>query len=195
GPFDVDPFRHACRLWTLVLEISVSMAQFPSVAVAQKSYDYRTLGLGYANLGALLMVQGIPYDSPEGRAQCGALTAILHAASYATSAEMAAEVGPFPRYEANRDAMLRVIRNHRRAAYDGSPSEYERLTVKPATIDPRHCPDYLLKAARAECDRMLELGEKNGYRNAQVTVIAPTGTIALVMDCDTTGIEPDFALV
>src|SRR5204862_4989979 len=114
--FDAEGFRHACRLWTLVLEISVLMAQFPSVAVAQKSYDFRTLGLGYANLGSLLMVQGIPYDSQQGRAWCAAITSLMHAASYATSAEMAGEVGPFPRYNANRDQMLRVIRNHRRAA-------------------------------------------------------------------------------
>jgi ribonucleoside-diphosphate reductase alpha chain len=195
GRFDVDSFCHACRLWTLILEISVYMAQFPSVAVAQKSYDFRTLGLGYANLGSLLMVQGIPYDSGEGRAQCGALTALMHAASYAMSAEIASEMGPFPRYEANREAMLRVIRNHRRAAYHVSLEEYEGLTIAPVAIDEKSCPNYLLSAARRECDRMLELGEKHGYRNAQVTVIAPTGTIALVMDCDTTGVEPDFALV
>src|SRR5205814_4097548 len=137
GRFDTEAFRHACRLWTLVLEISVYMAQFPSVPVAQKSYDFRTLGLGYANLGALLMVQGIPYDSPQGRAQAGALTAVMHAAAYATSAEMAAEVGPFPRHQANRDAMLRVIRNHRRAAYDAPRQEYEGLTIPPVAIDPR----------------------------------------------------------
>jgi ribonucleoside-diphosphate reductase alpha chain len=195
GRFDVDSYRHACRLWTLILEISVYMAQFPSVPVARKSFDFRTLGLGYANLGALLMVQGIPYDSSEGRAWCGALTALMHAAAYATSAEIAAEEGPFPRYDANRDAMLRVVRNHRRAAYDAPRDEYEGLTIPPVGIESRHCPDYLLDAARRECDRMLELGEKHGYRNAQVTVIAPTGTIALVMDCDTTGVEPDFALV
>jgi ribonucleoside-diphosphate reductase alpha chain len=195
GRFDVDSFRHACRLWTLILEISVYMAQFPSVSVAQKSYDFRTLGLGYANLGALLMVQGIPYDSPEGRAQCGAVTALMHAVAYATSAEIAAEAGPFPRFQANREAMLRVIRNHRRAAYAAPASEYEGLTIPPVGIDERCCPEYLLRAARQESDRMLELGEKHGYRNAQVTVIAPTGTIALVMDCDTTGVEPDFALV
>ncbi len=141
------------------------------------------------------MVQGIPYDSAEGRAQCGALTALMHAAAYATSAELAAELGPFPSFARNRDAMLRVIRNHRRAAY-GSPREtYEGLSVTPVGIDERYCPQYLLEAARQECDRMLELGEKHGYRNAQVTVIAPTGTIGLVMDCDTTGVEPDFALV
>jgi ribonucleoside-diphosphate reductase alpha chain len=195
GQFDVESYRHACRLWTIILEISVYMAQFPSTPVAQKSYDYRTLGLGYANLGSLLMVQGIPYDSLEGRNQCGALTAIMHACSYATSAEMAAELGAFPRYSANREPMLRVIRNHRRAAYNEARSEYEGLTVTPPGIDANHCPDYLVRAAREDCDRMLELGKKHGYRNAQVTVIAPTGTIGLVMDCDTTGVEPDFALV
>ncbi len=195
GLFDVESFQHVCRLWTIILEISVYMAQFPSVPVAQKSFDFRTLGLGYANLGALLMVQGIPYDSPEGRAQCGAITALMHASAYSISAELAAELGPFPRYSANREAMLRVIRNHRRAAYNADPSEYEGLTITPVGIDPNHCPEYLLRAARAECDRMCELGQQHGFRNAQVTVIAPTGTIALVMDCDTTGIEPDFALV
>jgi ribonucleoside-diphosphate reductase alpha chain len=195
GRFDVESYRHATRLWTIVLEISVFMAQFPSVAVAQKSYDFRTLGLGYANLGSLLMVQGIPYDSAEGRAQAAALTAIMHAASYATSAEMAGEVGPFPRYETNREAMLRVIRNHRRAAYQTPAHEYEGLTIKPVPIDDRVCPAYLLEAARRESDRMLALGEKHGFRNAQVTCIAPTGTIGLIMDCDTTGIEPDFALI
>jgi ribonucleoside-diphosphate reductase alpha chain len=195
GRFDVDSFRHACRLWTLILEISVYMAQFPSVPVARKSFDFRTLGLGYANLGSLLMVQGIPYDSAQGRAQCAAISALMHAASYSASAEMAAEVGSFPRYAANRDAMLRVIRNHRRAAYDAPKTEYEGLTIPPVGIDEEDCPDSLLRAARRECDRMLELGEKHGYRNAQVTVIAPTGTIGLVMDCDTTGVEPDFALV
>ncbi len=195
GTFNLEAYKHAVRIWTLILEISVHMAQFPSVPVARKSYDFRTLGLGYANLGALLMVQGIPYDSVEGRAQCGALTAIMHAGSYAASAEMAAEVGPFPRYAANAEAMLRVVRNHRRAAHTAAPAEYEGLTVYPVAIDPRACPPALLACARAESDRMLELGVKHGFRNAQVTVIAPTGTIGLVMDCDTTGIEPDFALV
>jgi ribonucleoside-diphosphate reductase alpha chain len=193
--FDVDSYRHASRLWTLILEISVYMAQFPSVPVAQKSYDFRTLGLGYANLGSLLMVQRIPYDSPEGRAQCAAVTTLMHAAAYRMSAEIAAEIGPFPRFEANRESMVRVIRNHRRAAYNAPQQEYESLTIPPVGIDPRSCPDYLHEAARRECDAMLELGEKYGYRNAQVTVLAPTGTIGLVMDCDTTGIEPDFALV
>jgi ribonucleoside-diphosphate reductase alpha chain len=195
GRFDVASFRHACRLWTLILEISVYMAQFPSVTVAQKSYDFRTLGLGYANLGTLLMVQGIPYDSEEGRAQCGALTALMHAAAYTMSAEMAAEVGTFPRYPSNRELMLRVIRNHRRAAFNAPKGDYEGLTITPVGIDERYCPDYLVQAARQEADLMLQLGEKHGYRNAQVTVIAPTGTIGLVMDCDTTGVEPDFALV
>jgi ribonucleoside-diphosphate reductase alpha chain len=195
GRFDVDSFKHATRLWTLILEISVHMAQFPSVSVARKSYDFRTLGLGYANMGSLLMVQGMPYDSHEGRAWCAAVSALMHAVSYATSAEMAAEVGPFPRYPANREAMLRVVRNHRRAAYDAPKEEYEGLTITPVGIDARFCPDYLLQAARRESDRMVELGERHGYRNAQSTCVAPTGTIALVMDCDTTGIEPDFALV
>jgi ribonucleoside-diphosphate reductase alpha chain len=195
GKFDVDSYRHACRIWTLILEISVYMAQFPSIPVAQKSYDYRTLGLGYANLGSLLMQQGIPYDSAEGRAQCGALTAIMHCVSYATSAEIASEQGPFPRYVPNRGAMMRVVRNHRRAAYQVRPEEYEALTIAPQALDAAHCPAYLVEAARQDADRMVELGEKNGFRNAQVTVIAPTGTIGLVMDCDTTGVEPDFALV
>jgi ribonucleoside-diphosphate reductase alpha chain len=195
GTHQIESFRHACRLWTLVLEISVYMAQFPSIAVARKSYDYRTLGLGYANLGALLMIQGIPYDSPEGRAQAAALTALMHAVAYATSAEMAGELGPFPRFEANREAMLRVVRNHRRAACDAPAGEYEDLSIAPVGIDARFCPRPLLEAARRECDRMVELGERSGYRNAQVTVLAPTGTIGLVMDCDTTGVEPDFALV
>ncbi|HMP18182.1 MAG TPA: vitamin B12-dependent ribonucleotide reductase, partial [Gemmatales bacterium] len=192
--FDIASYRHATRLWTIVLEISVYMAQFPSDPIAQKSYDFRTLGLGYANLGTLLMVQGIPYDSEKGRAIAAAVTAILHCHSYATSAEMAAEVGPFPRYAANQDAMMRVIRNHRRAAYTNL-QDYEGLTIKPVPIDPSHCPRELLAAAREDADQMVALGEKHGFRNAQVTVIAPTGTIGLVMDCDTTGVEPDFALV
>jgi ribonucleoside-diphosphate reductase alpha chain len=188
GRFDVESYRHATRLWTLVLEISVVMAQFPSQSVAQKSFDFRTLGLGYANLGTLLMVQGIPYDSAEGRAICGALTCILHSAAYATSAEIAGELGPFPRYAANKEAMLRVIRNHRRAAHAGSRNqesgirnqvqdEYEGLTVPPVAIDAEHCPPYLLEAAREDAERMVKLGEKHGFRNAQVTVIAPTGCL------------------
>ena len=193
--FCVEDYRYASRLWTIVLEISVLMAQFPSRRIAELSYKFRTLGLGYANIGSLLMVNGIAYDSKESTAICGALTAIMHMTAYATSAEMSAEIGPFPGYEKNKGHMLRVIRNHRRAAYNADHSEYEGLTIKPVGIDGRYCPDYLLKAAQEDADRALELGEKNGYRNAQVTVIAPTGTIGLVMDCDTTGIEPDFALV
>ena len=195
GKLDLEAYKHAVRVWTLILEISVHMAQFPSIPVARKSFDFRTLGLGYANLGALLMVQGISYDSPEGRAQCAALTAIMHAGSYAASAEIAGEVGPFARYEANKEAMLRVVRNHKRAADNVPASEYEGLTVCPVAIDPRYCPAELLHAARSESERALRLGERHGYRNAQVTVVAPTGTIGLVMDCDTTGIEPDFSLV
>lgn len=193
--FDVVAYRHAVRVWTMVLEISVLMAQFPSPSIARKSHQYRTLGLGYANLGSLLMVNGTPYDSPAALAWCGALTAIMHMCALATSAEMAAEHGPFERFGDNRESMLRVVRNHRRAAYNVAKSEYEGLTIFPVGVDARHCPDYLVWAAREEADRALAMGEQHGYRNAQVTVIAPTGTIGLVMDCDTTGIEPDFALV
>ena len=195
GSFDVAAYEHASRLWTVVLEISVLMAQYPSPAIAQLSYDYRTLGLGYANLGALLMQQGIPYDSPEGLAQTAGYSALLTGVSYATSAEMAAELGAFPSYEPNRKAMLRVIRNHRRAAYDAPAEEYEGLTALPAGLDLERCPKPLRKAAQAAWDRALTLGEEHGYRNAQTTLIAPTGTIGLLMDCDTTGVEPDFALV
>ncbi len=193
--FQIDSFRHATRLWTIVLEISVLMAQFPSKEIAQLSYDFRTLGLGYANLGSLLMLQGIPYDSNEGFAICGALTAIMHMTAYAASAEMAKEAGPFSRYEKNKESMLRVIRNHRRAAYNVPREEYEGLSIYPVGINPKHCPSDLLKAAREDADLALEMGNQFGFRNAQVTVIAPTGTIGLVMDCDTTGVEPDFALV
>ncbi|MCX8196941.1 MAG: vitamin B12-dependent ribonucleotide reductase [Candidatus Micrarchaeota archaeon] len=195
GVFEVEAFKHAVRIWTIVLEISVLMAQFPSKEIARRSFEYRTLGLGYANLGTLLMIMGIPYESPQGLAICGAITAIMCGQAYATSAEMAREIGPFRAFERNRQHMLRVIRNHRRAAYNAPAEEYEGLTVKPMGIDPRFCPEYLLKAARECWDLAYEMGEKYGYRNAQVTVIAPTGTIGLQMDCDTTGIEPDFAIV
>ncbi|SOC85452.1 ribonucleoside-diphosphate reductase class II [Ensifer adhaerens] len=192
---DIASYEHAVRLWTLVLEISVMMAQFPSRRIAELSYEYRTLGLGYANIGGLLMSSGIPYDSTEGRAIAGALTAIMTGVSYATSAEIASELGPFPGYAPNRDNMLRVIRNHRRAAH-GQTSGYEALSVNPVALIHGDCPDAdLISHATAAWDKALELGEKHGYRNAQVSVIAPTGTIGLVMDCDTTGIEPDFALV
>ncbi len=191
--FDVEGYEYNCRLWTVVLEISVLMAQFPSKEVAQLSYEYRTLGLGYANLGTMLMVSGISYDSEEARAIAGAITAIMTGVSYKTSAELAEVLGPFPRYEENRENMLRVMRNHRLAAYDAD--EYEGLSLKPQGIKAKYCPDYLLSAACKAWDEAVELGEKFGYRNAQATVIAPTGTIGLVMDCDTTGVEPDFALV
>lgn len=191
--FDVEGFEYVCRLWTVVLEISVLMAQFPSKEVAQLSYDYRTLGLGYANLGSMLMVMGIAYDSDEARGISGAITAIMTGITYKTSAELASILGPFARYEENREDMLRVMRNHRLAAYDAD--EYEGLSVKPQGIKAADCPDYLLKSATKAWDEAVQLGEKYGYRNAQTTVIAPTGTIGLVMDCDTTGVEPDFALV
>jgi ribonucleoside-diphosphate reductase alpha chain len=191
--FDVDGFEYTSRLWTAVLEVSVLMAQFPSKEVAQLSYDYRTLGLGYANLGSMLMIMGIPYDSEEARGIAGAITAILTGVAYRTSAEMAGVLGAFPRYEENKDSMLRVMRNHRLAAYDAD--EYEGLEIKPQGLKAKYCPDYLLKAATKAWDEAVQLGEKYGYRNAQATVIAPTGTIGLVMDCDTTGVEPDFALV
>ncbi|MEO6313370.1 MAG: vitamin B12-dependent ribonucleotide reductase [Chitinophagaceae bacterium] len=191
--FDVEGFQDTCRLWTVVLEISVLMAQFPSKEVAQLSYDYRTLGLGYANLGSMLMVSGIPYDSEEARGIAGAITAIMTGIAYKTSAELASILGPFAKYEENKAHMLRVMRNHRLAAYDAD--EYEKLSLKPQGIKAKYCPDNLLKAATKAWDDAVQLGEKYGYRNAQVTVIAPTGTIGLVMDCDTTGVEPDFALV
>jgi len=195
GKFDLEAYRHAIRLWTITLEISVLMAQFPSREIAQRSYEFRTLGLGYANLGTCLMVLGIPYDSDEGRSICGALTAILTGEAYAASAEMAGELGAFPLYEDNREAMLRVMRNHRRAAYHADPADYEKLSITPVGLDPAYCPAYLTAAARQSWDRAVELGEQHGYRNAQASVIAPTGTIGLLMDCDTTGVEPDFALV
>ncbi|MBA2762085.1 MAG: vitamin B12-dependent ribonucleotide reductase, partial [Segetibacter sp.] len=191
--FDVEGFEYTCRLWTVVLEVSVLMAQFPSKEVAQLSYEYRTLGLGYANLGSMLMVSGIAYDSEEARAIAGAITAIMTGVSYHTSAEMASHLGAFVKYEENKQDMLRVMRNHRLAAYDAD--SYEKLSIKPQGIKAQYCPDYLLRAACKAWDNAVEMGEKWGYRNAQTTVIAPTGTIGLVMDCDTTGVEPDFALV
>ncbi|MEA2887308.1 MAG: ribonucleoside-diphosphate reductase alpha chain, partial [Bradyrhizobium sp.] len=193
--FDVASYEHLCRLWTVVLEISVMMAQFPSKAIAELSYEFRTLGLGFANIGGLLMTMGLSYDSKEGRALCGALSAIMTGVSYATSAEMAKELGPFPGYKKNAAHMLRVIRNHRRAAH-GESRGYEALAVNPVPLDAASVPQGdIVTHAKAAWDRALELGELHGYRNAQVSVVAPTGTIGLVMDCDTTGIEPDFALV
>ena len=192
--FDVAGFEYTVRLWTTVLEVSVLMAQFPSKEVAQLSYDYRTLGLGFANLGSMLMVSGIPYDSDEARGIAGAISAIMTGVSYKTSAEIAKIHGPFARYSENREDMLKVMRNHRAAAYDADGA-YVGLSIKPQGIKAKYCPDYLLKAACKAWDDAVEMGEKYGYRNAQTTVIAPTGTIGLVMDCDTTGVEPDFALV
>jgi ribonucleoside-diphosphate reductase alpha chain len=191
--FDVEGFEYTCRLWTVVLEISVLMAQFPSKEVAQLSYEYRTLGLGFANLGSMLMVSGIAYDSEEARGIAGAVSAIMTGVAYRTSAEIAKFQGAFVKYEENKEDMLRVMRNHRVAAYDAD--SYEKLSIKPQGIKARYCPDYMLSAACKAWDEAVEMGEKYGYRNAQTTVIAPTGTIGLVMDCDTTGVEPDFALV
>ncbi len=193
--FDVPAFEHAVRLWTIVLEVSVLMAQFPSKEIAQLSYDYRTLGLGFANIGGLLMAAGTPYDSREGRAIAGAISAVMTGVSYATSAEMAGELGAFAEYAANKDSMLRVVRNHRRAAY-GEAKGYEKLSITPVPLDLAAVidPD-LSAAAKRAWDDALAFGEEFGFRNAQATVIAPTGTIGLVMDCDTTGVEPDFALV
>jgi ribonucleoside-diphosphate reductase alpha chain len=192
--FDVTGYEYVARLWTVVLEVSVLMAQFPSKEVAQLSYDYRTLGLGYANLGSLLMVQGIPYDSEKALGIAGALTAIMTGVAYKTSAEMARHLGTFSKYEENKKHMLRVMRNHRAAAYDAQDA-YDSIEIKPQGIKAQFCPDYLLTAATKAWDDAVQMGEKYGYRNAQATVIAPTGTIGLVMDCDTTGVEPDFALV
>ncbi|MDR1419740.1 MAG: adenosylcobalamin-dependent ribonucleoside-diphosphate reductase [Treponema sp.] len=193
--FDIAGYLHTVRIWTTILEISVVMAQFPAKRIAELSYEYRTLGLGYANLGSLLMIMGLPYDSAEGRAVAAALSALLSGEAYVQSARMAGEQGPFARFAENREAMLRVIRNHRRAAYNAPASEYEGIHSVPLGIDPKACPPRLLEAARDAWDRALEQGEAHGYRNAQVSAIAPTGTIGLLMDCDTTGVEPDFALV
>jgi ribonucleoside-diphosphate reductase alpha chain len=195
GTFDIKSFEYATRLWTIVLEISVAMAQFPSKEIAKLSYEFRTLGLGYANIGGLLMATGVAYDSDEGRATSAAISAILTGVSYATSAEMAKELGAFDGYEINKQHMMRVMRNHRRAAL-GETDGYEELSILPVPLDIVHCYDKgLVKAAKKAWDTAIMLGEKYGFRNAQATCIAPTGTIGLVMDCDTTGIEPDFAMV
>ena len=193
--FDVEKYKHAIRLWTIVLEITVLMSHLPSKEVALNTYLYRTLGLGYGNLGALLMQMGIPYESEEGYAMTAVITAILGGESYATSAEMAKYLGPFERFHANKENMLRVIRNHRRAIYGAPDDEYEGLSIRPMRINYELAPNYILDEARNSWDEALELGTLYGYRNAQTTLIAPTGTIGLQMDFDTTGIEPDYALV
>ncbi len=193
--FLVDEFKHATRLWTTVLEISVLMAQFPSKEIAQGSYDFRTLGLGFANIGSVLMTSGIPYESDDAYGFAGSVTALMTAESYKTSAEIARFQGTFPKYELNKEHILRVVRNHRRAAFNVAEQEYEKLTVKPRGIDPQYAPAYLLAAARESWNDAVDMGEKYGFRNAQTTLLAPTGTIGLLMDCATTGVEPDFALV
>ena len=180
GGFDVEGYRHACRLFFLAQEIAVDFASYPTEKITRRSHDFRPLGLGYANLGTLLMVQGLPYDSDEARAYAACVTAIMTGEAYALSAEIAASQGPFARYDENRDSMLEVMRLHREAAQ---------------SIDPRVAPRELRQAA-VECwNRAIALGTIHGFRNAQATVLAPTGTIGLLMDCDTTGVEPDFALV
>jgi ribonucleoside-diphosphate reductase alpha chain len=195
--FDVDAFEHAVRLWAMALEISVAMAQFPSPEIARRSFDYRTLGLGFANLGGLLMRSGIAYDSDEARAISAALSSLMTGAAYRASAEMAAALGPFPKFKENRETMLRVLRNHRRAALGTkSAGAFEDLNVAPPVFDAVRCPwGPLAERALSIWNEAYELGGISGFRNAQVTAIAPTGTIGLVMDCDTTGVEPDYALV
>lgn len=195
GAFEIDDYIHTIRLWTIGLEISVLMAQFPSKPISRLSYETRTLGLGYCNLGSVLMHMGIPYDDPRGYAVCGALTSIMTGQSYKTSAELSSILGPFKQYEKNKKHMLRVMRNHRRAAYNAPAEEYEGLAVTPVGIDSKKCPKDLLEASRSAWDQAVMQGEEHGYRNAQTTVIAPTGTIGLVMGCDTTGVEPLFSIV
>ncbi|MBI2394854.1 MAG: vitamin B12-dependent ribonucleotide reductase [Deltaproteobacteria bacterium] len=180
GSFDVDAYRHAIRIFFVAQEILVDFSAYPTKQIAKNSHDYRPLGLGYANLGPLLMVLGIPYDSEQGRAICSALTAILTGHAYRVSSEMASRKGAFAGYAKNREPMLRVIGKHRDKAY---------------AIDRDACPTDLWTAATKDWDEALAVGKEHGYRNAQATVLAPTGTIGLLMDCDTTGIEPDFALV
>ncbi|HZV77512.1 MAG TPA: adenosylcobalamin-dependent ribonucleoside-diphosphate reductase, partial [Candidatus Babeliales bacterium] len=184
GNFDAQRFADATRTWTTTLEISVAMGQMPSKRIAEKNHGYRTLGLGYANLGTLLMRMGLPYDSEESFGWCGAINALQTGMAYRTSAEIAQKLGPFARFEANREPMLRVIRNHRRAAYAVDSSEYEGLSVKPVTHMPTLFTQKTWALARKMWDEALSIGEVAGYRNSQVTVTAPTGTIGLVMDCD-----------
>jgi ribonucleoside-diphosphate reductase alpha chain len=180
GKFDVEGYKHACRIFFLAQEIAVDLASYPTKRIAERSHQFRPLGLGYANLGTLLMVEGLPYDSDAGRAMASSITAIMTGEAYALSAEMAAAKGPFQGYALNRESMLEVIRMHRDSVNN---------------IDHALAPFDLIDAAHECWDRALQLGEQHGYRNAQATVLAPTGTIGLLMDCDTTGVEPDFALI
>ncbi|MCX6809472.1 MAG: adenosylcobalamin-dependent ribonucleoside-diphosphate reductase [Candidatus Berkelbacteria bacterium] len=195
GLIKIDDFRHAVRLWTVVLELSVLMAQFPSYEIAKNSYSYRPLGLGYANIGALLMMMGLPYDSKEGRAISASITALMTGEAYAASAEMAKHTGTFKMYDKNKADMLRVIRNHRRAVMNAPKEDFEGLSVTPQSFEEELVPDDLARAARESWDKALLDGGRFGFKNAQVTLLAPTGTIGLLMDCDTTGVEPDYALV
>ncbi len=193
--FDIEGFKYTTRVWTVVLEISILMAQYPSAEIARNSYDFRTLGLGYANIGSVLMTAGMPYDSPEAMAYAASITALLTAESYSCSAEMARNLGAFFHFDANRGDMMRTMRNHRRVVYNVSEDEYEGLAIKPMGVNPQYAPSYLLQAAQEAWDKTCSWGEKYGFRNAQVTLLAPTGTIGLLMDCATTGVEPDFSLV
>ncbi|HEX4352755.1 MAG TPA: vitamin B12-dependent ribonucleotide reductase, partial [Polyangiales bacterium] len=189
GTFDIEAYRHTVRVLIQAQEILVDYSAYPTRTIAQNSHDYRPLGLGYANLGTLLMRLGVPYDSAKGRALCGALTSIMTGEAYRTSAEIAGAKGSFPGFERNRQPMLRVMNMHRDAVRDiATRAGYARA-------DQVDIPQDLLDAAQNCWDEAIALGERNGYRNAQATVLAPTGTIGLLMDCDTTGIEPDFALV
>ncbi len=180
GKFDVEGFRHAVDIMITAQEIIVDNASYPTEKIARNSHDFRPLGLGYANLGALLMANGLPYDSDAGRDFAAIITAVMHGQAYLTSSRIAAEIAPFPGYAVNRDSFLEVISMHRNALN---------------AINPRNVPETLWEAGKKIWDECLQSGMKHGYRNAQVTVLAPTGTIGFMMDCDTTGIEPDLALV
>ena len=192
GRFDVEGYRHAVRIFFVAQEILVDFSSYPTKTIAQNSHDYRPLGLGYANLGTLLMLLGLPYDSDEGRALAAALTAIMCGRAYAVSAEMAAAKGAFAGFRKNREPMLRVMKMHRDAAYAINRDRCPDLALTRAE---RGEPSALYTAACEDWDLAVELGTEHGFRNAQATVLAPTGTIGLLMDCDTTGIEPDFSLV
>jgi ribonucleoside-diphosphate reductase alpha chain len=195
GRFLVDEFIHAVRIWTIVLEISVAMAQFPSKEIADVTYKTRSLGLGYANIGSMLMLLGLAYDSDEGRALAAGITSLMTGVSYETSAEMAELFGAFEEYELNKKDMLKVIRNHKRAAFSEGDASYEGLTIRPVKFETELCPKEIVEKSKLAWTNALSKGERVGFRNAQVSLLAPTGTIGLLMDCDTTGLEPDFALV